>query len=457
MKIINEILSIFHETSGFGGRSDFWVFLPLLPPLLSHCDLTIYQQVLMSLVVSLKTDEGQIEIISNLPDRGWTKILIDLATIGEKYAYNMSGSKSTSRGVYIHGQNEGMDDAQIMNQLTTHESIAITCTELALDAAAIMLEHKIRYHDQDAWSCWNCLQNCIKASCHTHEFGDKSDYIEKQLIKRCLSLVFQRLARSNDIWNAGMLNFIENILTLIANKSLCGQDIYGYSTPILQSLYLSSVAAGVVTPDLMNPNNFINHRPISSRINMDNPTGNNMNSIDDAMLEISNNTGGRSRVNSTVTMKRNHTNEGSPEPNKEDTTTANTTANTNDIFQAVSTTVTSNTNNPLLNNIIENSTMMNSNTNSSKDTKPQQQRSIQSVEEQQLLYFMMDLMACLRRAAVKQNMFSRELVSLRLSMSIILSCMTLSTEMSSEKICTEVCIIYICSQYFIVFSCCMCI
>ena len=79
--------------------------------------------------------------------------------------------------------------------------IAVTCTELALDAAATMLEHKIRYHDTDAWSCWNCLLNCIKTSCSI--FNEKGPHIERQLIKRCLSLVFQRLARSNDQWNMG--------------------------------------------------------------------------------------------------------------------------------------------------------------------------------------------------------------------------------------------------------------
>lgn len=43
----------------------------------------------MSFIVSLKTDEGQIEVICNLPDRGWTRILVELAAIGENYSYQI--------------------------------------------------------------------------------------------------------------------------------------------------------------------------------------------------------------------------------------------------------------------------------------------------------------------------------------------------------------------------------
>jgi hypothetical protein len=211
-KVINEILSLFSEP--FGSRPDFWMLLPLLPPLLSHSDLSTYQQVLMSFVMSLRTVEGQIETVCNLPDRGWTRVLVDLAAIGENYSYRVASKLNAA-----HGREEDMEGGK----MSRDEGIAVTCTELALDAAASMLEHKVRYHDQDAWSCWNCLMNCIKASCAT--FREKGEFIEKQLVKRCLSLVFQRLARSSDPWNLGMLIFLENILTLISNKNLCGQEL----------------------------------------------------------------------------------------------------------------------------------------------------------------------------------------------------------------------------------------
>ena len=87
-----------------------------------------------------------------------------------------------------------------------------------------------------------------------------------------------------------------------------------------------------------------------------------------------------------------------------------------------------------------------SNASSGATMSGRERRFVQSLEEQQLLLFIIDLMGSLRRATAKQNMFGRELISLRLSISIILSCMSLSTESSAEKICTEVSLFLI---YFI--------
>jgi hypothetical protein len=339
-KVIQEILSVFHNNGPFGGRPDFWMVLPLLPPLLSHCDLSVYQQILMSFVVSLKTDEAQVETICNLPDRGWTKILIDLAVIGEHYSFRVSSKLAGALG--------RVEDIGSEEKLSHQEGIAITCTELALDAAATMLEHKIRFHDQDAWSCWSCLQNCIKTS--SAAFRSRGTAIEKQLVKRCLALIFQRLARSNDPWNAGMLNFLENVLMLIANKGLCGQEQIPYTAPDQGSPFPPNAADTTV--------------PAES-------------SLDDASSKIMMIDGQDpqrlSAQDRTLSIR------------------------------------------PL-------------------SAKPVPQ----TREEQQLLLFVIDLVACLRRVATKHTMYGRELAVLRISLNIVLGCLRVASETSAEKLSNEI-------------------
>lgn len=339
-KIIQEVLSVFHNNGPFGGRPDFWMVLPLLPPLLSHCDLSIYQQILMSFVVSLKTDEAQVETICNLPDRGWTKILIDLAVIGEHYSFRVSSKLTGALG--------RVEDIGTEEKLSHQEGIAVTCTELALDAAATMLEHKIRFHDQDAWSCWSCLQNCIKTS--SAAFRSRGAAIEKQLVKRCLALIFQRLARSNDPWNAGMLNFLENVLMLIANKGLCGQEQIPYTAPDHGSPFPPNATDTTV--------------PAGSSLDDTSPSSKMIDSQNPQRLSLQ---------DRTLSLR------------------------------------------PL-----------------SAQPVPQ------SREEQQLLLFVIDLVACLRRVATKHTMFGRELAVLRISLNIALGCLRVANEISAEKLSCEI-------------------
>ena len=55
----------------------------------------------------------------------------------------------------------------------------------------------------ESWSTWNCLQNCLKSGCRSsfHE----SEKTEISFLKRCVSMVIQRLARSSEPWTVDTL------------------------------------------------------------------------------------------------------------------------------------------------------------------------------------------------------------------------------------------------------------
>jgi hypothetical protein len=72
----------------------------------------------------------------------------------------------------------------------------------------------------ESWSTWNCLQNCLKSGCKT--FHDEAEAIEISFLKRCVSVVIQRLARSSEVWTVDTLKGVTNILTFVENRKLCG-------------------------------------------------------------------------------------------------------------------------------------------------------------------------------------------------------------------------------------------
>jgi hypothetical protein len=253
---------------------------------------------------------------------------------------------------------------------------AMSATPLALDAAATMLEHKIRYHDLDL-SCWNCLQNCIKSSCQI--FKEKGEQIEKQLIKRCLSLVFQRLARSSEAWNLCMINFMENILTQIWNKNLCGAELYVEST---DSYDLLSINTGIsATNNVSNVNTNLSSTD-ADNISTENKLMNIGQNIDIDNDKVHDN----SYVTASVFVS---TNQHINMPDMHDS---------HKILKYVS----------------------------------------QTLEEQQLLLFIVDVISCLRKASLKQSIYGREMTSLKLSMNIILSCLRICTEVAVDRIVNEV-------------------
>ena len=55
----------------------------------------------------------------------------------------------------------------------------------------------------ESWSTWNCLQNCLKSGCRS-SFSD-SEKTEISFLKRCVSMVIQRLARSSEPWTVDTL------------------------------------------------------------------------------------------------------------------------------------------------------------------------------------------------------------------------------------------------------------
>jgi len=173
------------------GSVNATIVLPLLHPFLmsQRCSLAACQKILMSVNVALKMDECQSEAIGTLEDRLWCSHFIRLACIGETHRLLL---------------------------LADDYSIADTCTELALDALSTVLEHKTRHHGHESNHTWTCLQDCLKTGC-AHSLVPQA---ELRFLKRCISLVFQRFARSADGWTASMISSVVNILALIEAREL---------------------------------------------------------------------------------------------------------------------------------------------------------------------------------------------------------------------------------------------
>lgn len=201
MNMYEEVVCILAH-DGPLGIANSWILLPLLCPFLDkfRCSLALCQRVLMSINVALKMDDLQSEVLGSLADRLWCKHFVSLACIGESYSkHNASLNLGTE--------------------------IADTCTELALDALSTVLEHKTRYQGYSSSGTWSVVQECLKFGCA--RFGTS---VEMRFLKRCVSLVFQRLARSSERWSANKISSVVNILALIDTRKLCG-----HAAPIVQS------------------------------------------------------------------------------------------------------------------------------------------------------------------------------------------------------------------------------
>lgn len=220
---LSDVLEVFAH-DGPLGRIDAWLTLPHLPVLIKRAcqtrdGLMPSQRVLMSLNVFFKTNEAQCECLCTIPDRLWMKALIHLASIGENISH--AGTSATYSSADVE--------------------VAATCTELALDSLSTVLEYKTRTRGENAWSSWQCLQTCL-TDCQISNSSHRI-YAEVKFLKRCISLVFQRLARSGGVeWGNpnGVLHCIFNVIKLVHDRRLCGNEPFSSTNrnpqvaPILQ-------------------------------------------------------------------------------------------------------------------------------------------------------------------------------------------------------------------------------
>jgi hypothetical protein len=262
----NEVLSIFFDNNAITGRFDVWLALPLLPPFLACCDLDVFQRVLMAVVVSLKTDDGQLECLCTLPDELWMPCVVRICVLGEECsARRHIDPFGPVHGAYGLGDEIGLDDSHsskasaqsaewhIVQAASDHSGRASTCRELALDALATLLEHKMRTQANDAWNSWMTVVALLEAEGVIIPQTNKADPNRKQgkhqseesattisesgqlpdddavmslsavclrLLHRLLALVLQRLARSTEGWTQGMLPVMHSLVSLVRNAVL---------------------------------------------------------------------------------------------------------------------------------------------------------------------------------------------------------------------------------------------
>jgi hypothetical protein len=165
-----------------------WLVLPFLGVFSSksRASVTLCQRILMGANVMLKTDQNQSEVLCTIPDQMWIENFIELANIGE------AAAKAT-------------DDEAL-------KAVASTCTELALDGLSTTLEVKTRLYCEESFESWSVLQALLA----------RPSSISNEIIylKRCVSLVLQRISRSGDEWNPHSISAVVNVIHLVENRHL---------------------------------------------------------------------------------------------------------------------------------------------------------------------------------------------------------------------------------------------
>lgn len=197
------------------GQFESWMLLPLLPMLLSRTDIHTCCNVLMSINVMFKTEDSQSEVLSCIPTTSWLKIFLSVAIISEKAGMNA-----------VHTS----DAADIAD---SDSSAAQTCTDLALDCIAIVLEYKTRTQLQESRPIWSTIQTVLRTICLTNfGEGDVADELEISFLRRIVSFVLHRIANNPETWMPNLIARVVHLFALVESRKLftCDYDhSKGYS------------------------------------------------------------------------------------------------------------------------------------------------------------------------------------------------------------------------------------
>ena len=126
--------------------------------------------------------------------------------------------------------------------------VASTSVELALDALATVMESKIRYSGHETLHTWQCLQSCLRSGCRSVLGAAGSDEVETRLLRRCVSLLLQRLARSNDAFAPRLVAGIAHLLSFVEERRLCGNLLTTAATASSVPAAASSAEGGGPRP-----------------------------------------------------------------------------------------------------------------------------------------------------------------------------------------------------------------
>lgn len=184
--LADDILELFSE-EGELGHLPVWIVLPFYSVLFSRCSQTLAQRILLSICVALKTDEGyQCEVFCSLQDISWMNLILDIA---------------------LYGLGELSDEKKAMMN---------TCSEMSIDAVIIIIEHKIRFHDEESWALWKVLSDRISAVA--------TPIVCERLLKRCSSILLQRLTRGTSKWQYTLIANVGKILSLMEEYRVMGNS-----------------------------------------------------------------------------------------------------------------------------------------------------------------------------------------------------------------------------------------
>jgi hypothetical protein len=212
------------------GQLDSWMQVPLLPALLSRCDLNTYCSMLMSMNVMFKTDDNQCEVLSCLPTSAWLKTFLELAIMSEKAA------------IYCENQIP-VKEAATAHSTDSDVTVAATCTELALDCVSIVLEYKTRTQLQENGALWTTFQTVVHNAC-VLSFGETKlgEEIEMGFLRRIVSLLLHRIANTGEQWVPNLIARTVHIFSMVESRKLFGAS---------DQNTVSSAAALVEEPNLL--------------------------------------------------------------------------------------------------------------------------------------------------------------------------------------------------------------
>lgn len=194
-----------NETNGLERfASPVWLQLPFIAALLPKADPHIAQRALLSLCVILKTDDEGVEaeVLCSCLDAAsttWVNLLIDMAYYGLTTA-----TEPFEPLPALSFSSSAEDDAAA--------AVCGTFCEISLEALVIVVEHKLRYHDEDAWQVWESIMvrlQTMKTATQDH------------MLRRATLLLFQRLVKKkpNVLWAYTLVANVGKVLLLLEGRS----------------------------------------------------------------------------------------------------------------------------------------------------------------------------------------------------------------------------------------------
>eukprot|EP01031_Cornospumella_fuschlensis_P044036 gene44036-53832_t len=95
---------------------------------------------------------------------------------------------------------------------------------MSLEILCIILDYKVKFQPTNSTNIWTTLEESLNAMCKSNITDSQAALdTEKRMLRRCVSLILQKLVKSlDDNWNAVTFANVDSLFCLISARGLCG-------------------------------------------------------------------------------------------------------------------------------------------------------------------------------------------------------------------------------------------